>query len=199
MNDKWLRPTNLFHQKVGLSPLANSHRDDLLKAAADGHLWDLWYTSVPSEETIDSYISAALREAEAGNGLPFVVIEQETGKILGSTRFCNATPEFRRVEIGYTWYAKSHQRTSINSECKYLLLKYAFEELNSIAVEFKTHWFNHASREAILRLGAKQDGILRNHRFDADGTLRDTVVFSIINQEWPAVKKNLEYRIRAYQ
>lgn len=199
MNNVWLSPIILTGEKVKLVPLNTSHRAALLEAAADGNLWDIWHTSVPSENTVDNYIKAALDESEVGNGLPFVVIDLKTHKVVGSTRFCNATPQFRRVEIGYTWYAKSYQRTSVNTECKLLLLTHAFENLNAIAVEFKTNWHNHASRNAILRLGAKQDGIIRNHRFDAEGIIRDTVIFSIIENEWASVKKNLKYRMKDYE
>jgi RimJ/RimL family protein N-acetyltransferase len=127
--------------------------------------------------------------------MPFVVREKETGKVIGSTRYCNVDEVNQRLEIGYTWYAKSYQRTSVNTECKYLLLTHAFEKLDAIAVEFRTHWHNHASRAAIARLGAKLDGVLRNHQKSADGVYRDTVVFSIINLEWPVVKKSLEYKL----
>jgi RimJ/RimL family protein N-acetyltransferase len=128
-----------------------------------------------------------------------VVIDLKTDEIIGSTRFCNATPQFRRVEIGYTWYAKSYQRTGVNTECELLLLRHAFEHLHAIAVEFRTNWHNHASRNATLRLGAKQDGVLRNHRIDTEGIMRDTVIFSIIDTEWPAVKKNLKYKMKIHE
>lgn len=199
MKNEWLSPITISGEKVKLVPLNASHRGDLLIAAADGNLWDIWHTSVPSEKTVDNYIKSALEEAALGKGLPFVVIDLETDKVIGSTRFCKATPQFRRVEIGYTWYAKSYQRTGVNTECKLLLLSHAFEKLNAIAVEFKTNWHNHASRNAILRLGAKQDGVLRNHRFDAEGVMRDTVIFSIINSEWASVKKNLKYQMKIYE
>ncbi len=196
MNQAWLSPVTLTDQHVKLSPLTSAHRNELLTAAADGQLWDIWYTSVPSEQSIDKYMEDALEEAALGNGLPFVVTDLERDLIVGSTRFCNGKAAFRRVEIGYTWYAKSYQRTGINTRCKYLLLQYAFEHLRAIAVEFNTNWHNQPSRNAILRLGAKQDGVLRNHRIDSEGIIRDTVVFSIIEQEWPSVKKNLAYKIQ---
>lgn len=188
MADKWLHEIKLGGKNVELQPLNYSHRNALIDAAADGELWNLWFTSVPSSTSIDAYLKAAFDEQHRGEGLPFVVIDKESGKIIGSTRFCNADAVHRRLEIGYTWYAKSFQRTGINTECKLLLLRHAFETLNCIAVEFRTHWHNHRSRTAILRLGAKQDGVLRNHRISEGGIVRDTVVFSIINQEWPAVK-----------
>lgn len=127
----------------------------------------------------------------------FAVIDNATQKIIGSTRYCNADAINKRIEIGYTWYAKSFQRTGINTECKYLLLTHAFETLNVIAVEFRTHWHNQASRTAIARLGAKQDGVLRNHQKSAEGVYRDTVVFSIIDLEWSAVKTNLQFKMAA--
>ncbi|WP_235425606.1 GNAT family N-acetyltransferase [Cellvibrio mixtus] len=146
-------------------------------------------------KTIDAYLNKAFNDQEAGVALLFAVVDNRTQKIIGTTRYCNADNLNHRVEIGYTWYAKSFQRTGVNTECKYLLLSHAFETLNSIAVEFRTHWHNHASRTAIARLGAKQDGILRNHQKNAEGVYRDTVVFSIIDQEWPTVKKNIEYKM----
>lgn len=125
-------------------------------------------------------------------------LDKSTGKIIGTTRYCNIDVPNKRLEIGYTWYAKSYQKTGVNKACKYLLLQHAFEKLNAIAVEFRTHWHNHPSRTAILKLGAKQDGILRSHRIQADGSLRDTVVFSIIQPEWTTVKKSLEFQMHKY-
>lgn len=195
---KWLNEIELEGSLVKLIPLRRDHREDLLRAAADGELWKLWYTSVPSEKTIDAYINWVLSEWEKDKALPFVVVEKKTNKIIGSTRFCNATPEHRRVELGYTWYAKSFQKTGVNTECKYLLLTHAFDTLDCIAVEFRTHWHNVASRNAIARLGAKQDGVLRNHQIDAEGAIRDTVVFSILRDEWQVVKKSLLFRMNNY-
>lgn len=195
----WFNSIYLEGEKVKLIPLERSHKNELVRAAQDGKLWQLWFTSVPSEETVDAYIDFALSEKDQGTAFPFVVIDKKTDRIIGSTRYCNASPEHRRLEIGYTWYSKSFQRTGSNRECKYLLLKHAFETLNCIAVEFRTNWHNQASRVAISGIGAKQDGILRNHRLDADGTLRDTVVFSIIDKEWPGVRKLLEYKLKKYK
>jgi RimJ/RimL family protein N-acetyltransferase len=127
-----------------------------------------------------------------------VVVDTASNAIIGSTRYCNVDADNKRLEIGYTWYAKSYQRTNVNTTCKLLLLRHAFEKLGAIAVEFRTNWFNYASRKAITRLGAKQDGVLRNHRLSADGTLRDTVVYSIIQSEWPTVKKSLLFEIEKY-
>ncbi len=195
---KWLQVTELVGQKVKLIHTEPSHRASLVKAAADGELSKIWYTSVPDDGTIDAYLKHAWEEEESDRALIFTVIDAQSNRIVGSTRYCNATPEHRRVEIGYTWYAKSVQRTGVNTECKYLLLSHAFEQLNAIAVEFKTNWHNHPSRKAILRLGAKQDGILRNHRIGEDGILRDTVVFSITREEWPSVKKALSFMMQKY-
>jgi RimJ/RimL family protein N-acetyltransferase len=192
--DKWLKNIHLEGKLVKLLPLNSNHKTDLLKAASDGDLWNLWYTSVPNKQTIDDYIELALSENQTGRAHAFVVIDQSTKKIIGSTRYCNAINS-NRLEIGYTWYAKSTQRTGINTECKLLLLQHAFEKLNCIAVEFRTNWHNLASRAAISRLGAKQDGILRNHLIDTDGAYRDTVVFSITKEEWPSVKKSLMFKM----
>ena len=194
----WLEDISLEETTVRLIPLEKGHRDALVLAAADGKLWELWHTSVPSEETVAAYISLALKQKREGSGLPFVVLHKPTNKIIGSTRFCNADQENRRLEIGYTWYSKSYQRSSVNTECKLLLLGHAFENLKCISVQFLTNWHNHSSRNAIARLGAKQDGILRNHRLNADGTYRDTVVFSIISQEWLNVQKSLKYALKSY-
>ena len=197
---KWIKhPLELGDDTVKLIPLKKQHRDGLLAAASDGNLWELWYTSVPSEATIDTYIATALDQKEKGEEYPFTVIDAQSGKIIGCTRFYGMQPQHKRLEIGYTWYAKSVQRTGVNTTCKRLLLGYAFEQLNCIAVQIVTDWFNLRSRAAIARLGAKQDGVLRNHRINAYGSYRDTVVFSITNSEWHGVKKNLEYKMQTYK
>ncbi|MGF1742421.1 GNAT family N-acetyltransferase [Vibrio profundum] len=194
----WLQEVELESQNVKLIPLREDHSVALVKAASDGELWNLWFTSVPSTEIVDSYIANALEQKSKGMSLPFVVIDKLSGDIIGSTRLCNVDSVHQRVEIGYTWYGQSYQRTSCNTECKLLLLAYAFECLDAIAVEFRTSWHNHASRTAISRLGAKQDGVLRNHQKLPNGGYRDTVVFSILNSEWPPVKANLEYKMSKY-
>nr|WP_262909002.1 GNAT family protein [Leeuwenhoekiella parthenopeia] len=178
--------------------MSPEHRDDLVEAATDGKLWELWYTSVPDASKIDDYINLALDEQSKGLAKPFTVVDAKTGKIIGSTRFCKLQPQHRRLEIGYTWYAKRYQRTSVNTHCKLLLLQYAFENLDCIAVQFMTDWFNLKSREAIARLGARQDGILRHHRLNKDGSYRDSVVFSITNTEWSGVQKNLLLKLHSY-
>ena len=196
--NNWIHKTEFEGEKIKLVPLEQSHKDGLLKAASDGKLWELWFTSVPSVPNIDTYIKNALIQKQNGSEFPFVVLDKKSGEIIGSTRYYNLQPEHRRLEIGYTWYAKKYQRTGVNTECKALLLAYAFENLNCIAVQLVTDWHNLRSRAAISRLGAKQDGVLRNHRLNADGSYRDTVVFSITDQEWNGVKKSLEYEIEKY-
>lgn len=167
-------------EKVKLIPLKIEHANNLLEASDDGNLSKLWFTSEPDKTNINTYIKTALNEFKNGKSIPFTVVETTSGRIIGSTRFMNIDSKNKRLEIGHTWYSKSHQKTGINIESKLLLLTYAFEELNCIAVEFRTHWHNLPSRNAIAKLGAKQDGILRNHSYDKMGNLRDTVVFSII-------------------
>ncbi|WP_318343445.1 GNAT family N-acetyltransferase [Flagellimonas baculiformis] len=194
--EPWLHPVVLEGELVKLVPLEKSHKVDLAFATSDGKLWELWYTVVPSPATVDQYLDKALSEQRAGLSLPFAVIDKKTNTVVGTTRFLNVDAVNKRVEIGATWYAKRVQRTGLNTECKYLLLKHAFETLKCIAVEFRTHFHNHPSRNAILRLGAKQDGILRNHRTDENGNLRDTVVFSILDSEWKTVKTSLEFRMK---
>ena len=149
-----------------------------------------------SPSNVEEHISLALSEHQADRTLAFVVLDNATKKIIGSTRYLNATPAHRRLAIGNTWYSARYQQTGVNAECKLLLLTHAFERLHTIAVEFRTHWHNHASRKAIAELGAKQDGVLRNHQIGTDGIYRDTVVFSIIESEWAAVKKTLSFRLK---
>ena len=187
----FIEPVTLEGRHATLEPLARKHEADLKRAAADGELWRLWYTSVPAPDKTRSYIDAALSMREDLGAMPFGVRDNASGEIVGCTRYFNVDAGNRRLEIGHTWYARRAQRTAINTECKLLLLTHAFEKLACIAVEFRTHWFNHASREAIARLGAKQDGVLRNHQILPDGSYRDTVAFSIIESEWPAVKRHL--------
>ena len=191
----WIDISILEGDTIALLPLDASRQDALLTAAKDGILWELWYTSVPSSATINNYLDKALAEKENGQAYPFVVFHKKTKQIIGSTRYYNLQPEHRRLEIGYTWYAKSYQRTRVNTECKYLLLQYAFEIKHCIAVQFMTDWHNIASRNAIARLGAHQDGLLRNHRLNSDGSYRDSVVFSITENEWSGVKKNLSQKL----
>ena len=195
MKTHWIQPITLTGTHAILEPLSLDHLDGIKEAVLDGELWKLWFTSIPSPETAETYIRLALELRENAGWMAFVVREKATNKIIGSTRYCNVDEVNQRLEIGYTWYAESFQRTAINTECKYLLLSHAFETLNAIAVEFRTHWHNHKSRTAIARLGAKQDGILRNHQKGPNGMYRDTVVFSIINLEWPVVRQSLLFKL----
>lgn len=192
---KWLNEIVLETENIKLIPLKTHHKKDLILTSKDGNLSELWFTSVPNENYIENYIEKAINDFNQDKGLAFVVIEKKSNYIIGTTRFTNATPEHRRLEIGYTWYAKSYQKTFVNSECKLLLLTHAFEKLKAIAVEFRTNWYNFQSRNAIERLGAKQDGILRNHQIILDGSYRDTIVFSIIESEWKTCKHSLMYKI----
>lgn len=195
MKKRWIEPVTFNGTNVILEPLTLEHANEIRIAVQDGELWKLWFTSIPSPETVEEYIQKALDMRENAGAMPFIIREKEAGKIIGCTRYFNVDETNQRLEIGYTWYSESYQRTSVNTECKYLLLTHAFEKLDAIAVEFRTHWHNHRSRAAIARLGAKQDGVLRNHTKSADGVYRDTVVFSIINLEWSAVKKSLEFKL----
>lgn len=192
----FITPTTLTGHYAQLEPLSTDHIPELAQAVADGELWKLWYTFAPRPEGIASYVAAALEMREHQHAMPFVIRRMRDGKpaeVVGCTRMFNVDPANRRLEIGHTWHAQSVQRTGINTECKQMLLTHAFDVLNCIAVEFRTHWLNHQSRAAISRLGAKQDGILRNHTRMPDGSLRDTVVFSIIDSEWPAIKQHLKF------
>lgn len=195
----WIRPTVLTGRHVVLEPLRGEHANALGAAAADGELWKLWYTSVPMPAETPVYVANALAMREAYGAMPFAVrtvpSDGAPGEIVGTTRFFNVDPRARRLEIGHTWYARRVQRTALNTEAKLLLLTHAFEVLDAGAVEFRTHFFNLPSRTAIARLGAKQDGILRNHQIMADGSYRDTVVFSIIESEWPAVRRHLQFKL----
>ncbi len=194
----WLTTSSLTNKNIRLEPLSLEHISDLSVAVQDGNLWELWFTSVPNQDSVESYIKEALQKQDELNQLAFAVIDSNNDKAVGSTRFCNIDSKNKRLEIGYTWYAKSYQRTATNTICKLLLLQHAFETLDCIAVEFRTHIKNTASRKAIARLGAKQDGILRQHQQLKDGSYRDTVVFSILNSEWPSVKKKLSLKLNSY-
>ena len=186
----WLEPVELKGQIVTLDPLDISHAEPLKAAVMDGEFWKLWYANVPSPDQMESYVMRAVENAEKGN-IAFAVRLNRTNRIVGATRFYNVDESNKRPMLGYTWYAKSVCKTSVNTECKLLLLQHVFEQKEAIAVEFRTHYFNHVSRAAIERLGAKQDGVLRSHQIMRDGSIRDTVVYSILKHEWPAVKNNL--------
>jgi RimJ/RimL family protein N-acetyltransferase len=177
-------------------PLEHSHHDQLVEALRDGELWSLWYTSIPTPDRLRAEIDRRLGLQRQGSMIPFAVIEASSGEAVGMTTFMHIDAVNRRVEIGSTWYRQRVQRTALNTECKLLLLTHAFERLNCIAVEFRTHFFNQQSRAAILRLGAKLDGVLRQHQIAGNGTLRDTCVYSILDCEWPAVKAHLTHRLK---
>ncbi|OZC54766.1 N-acetyltransferase [Rhodococcus sp. RS1C4] len=191
----FLQPVTLTNDVVTLEPLSHDHLEGLSDAVRDGELWNLWYTSVPRPENMATEIDRRLGLLDAQSMLPFTVRRNDTGQIIGMTTYMNADAANRRLEIGSTWNATSAQRSGTNTASKLLLLTHAFEEMHCIAVEFRTHWMNLQSRTAIARLGAKQDGILRNHQRMPDGSLRDTVVFSIVESEWPAVRNELVRRL----
>lgn len=174
-----------------MEPLSQAHCNNLVEAVQDGELWKLWYTVIPEPSQMKAEIDRRLERQSKGGMLPFAVRDTRSDKVVGMTSYWNVDEPHRRVEIGGTWYRKSMQRTQLNTECKLLLLTHAFESLNCVCVELRTHFFNHPSRRAIERLGAKLDGILRNNQVLPNGTLRDTCAYSIIVSEWPAVKTNL--------
>lgn len=188
-------PVTLEGHSVRLEPLSVDHEAGLAAAAADGQLWKLWYTSVPEPAGTRGYIDAALEGQQAGHMLPWAVRDLATHTIAGSTRYHDIVPTADRVEIGYTWYAQRCQRTRINTACKLLLLTHAFDTLNCAVVGLRTDNFNFASQRAIEALGAKKDGVIRHHHPRRDGTVRDTVIYSILATEWPDVKRHLELRL----
>ena len=194
MNAPWPEAVTLTGEHASLVPLSAQHADELREATADGELWKLWYTRVPTPEGMDAEIERRLAERERGAMLPFAVIAPD-GRAVGMTTYMNIDPRTPRVEIGSTWYCAQVQRTAINTECKRMLLGHAFESLGCTAVEFRTHWMNHQSRRAIERLGARLDGVLRAHQRMADGSLRDTCVYSITATDWPAVRAHLDHKL----
>ena len=189
------RPVTLEGHGVRLEPLAKEHRDALAAAAADGALWELWFTGVPRPEETERYIAQALAGLEAGHMLPFVVRELKSGTIIGSTRYHDIVREAQRVEIGYTWYARRWQKTHINTACKLLLFAHAFEALECGVVGLRTDNFNFRSQRAIEALGAQKDGVIRHHQPRRDGTVRDTVMYSVLATEWRDVRRHLELRL----
>ena len=191
-----IQPVVLTGEHVVLEPLQRGHADELVAAVTDGRLWELWYTSVPAPDEMATEIDRRLAEQAAGRMLPFTV-RRTGGAAVGMTTYMNIEADVPRLEIGSTWTAASAQRSAVNTESKLLLLGYAFETLGCLAVEFRTHWHNRQSRAAIERLGAKLDGVLRQHRRMPDGSLRDTVVYSITDREWPAVRSGLRARLAA--
>lgn len=198
----WPEPITLLGLNAQLEPLGQQHHRDLVDAVRDGELWDHWYTAIPKPDGMEAEIDRRLGLMAHASMLPFAVIAckgELAGKAVGMTTYMNIDASNRRLEIGSTWYRRSVQRSALNTECKLLLLSHAFEELDCIAVEFRTHFFNHQSRRGIERLGAKLDGVLRNHQVNhhpnAEASLRDTCVYSIIASEWPAVKAHLKHQM----
>jgi len=193
----WRQVPVIKGRHATLEPLQASHADALRAALEGSGLDRLWYTNVPPPERVESYIAAALQAQDEGKALAFAV-RDTAGEVVGTTRLYGLEPEVPRAGVGYTWYAPRVQRTGVNTECKLMLLRHAFEVMGCAAVFFETSWFNQRSRQAIARLGARQDGVLRNHKRHADGTLRDTVVFSIIDTEWPGVRSHLQFRLDSH-
>ena len=188
-------PPTLTGSHVRLEPLCPEHAAALGEAVRDGELWNLWYTTVPHPEEMAAEIERRLKLQQEGSMLPFAVRHEPSGELVGMTTYMNIDAANRHVEIGSTWYARRVQRTPLNTECKLLLLTHAFETLDCIAVEFRTHFFNQQSRSGVERLGAKLDGILRHHQRMPNGTMRDTCVYSIIAPEWPAVRAHLAWQL----
>lgn len=189
----FVSPVTLNTNGVKLEPLAHDHEAGLCAAAADGELWNLRVTAVPSPDETSAFIETALKDREAGHRFAFAVIEEASGTVLGTTSYHDILPEVKRVEIGHTWYAKRAQRTHINTTCKLLLLTHAFDTLGCNVVGWRTDNFNYASQRAIERLGAKKDGVIRGHKLRRDGTIRDTVMYSLHRGEWPEVRAHLHY------
>jgi RimJ/RimL family protein N-acetyltransferase len=195
------QPTTLQANGIILEPLAPAHAPDLARAAGDGELWELWFTSVPGsdEGSAERYINHALAGQEAGHMLPWVVRDQDSATIIGSTRYHDIMPAAHRVEIGYTWYARRWQRTHVNTTCKLLLFQHAFEQLGCGVVGLRTDNFNFRSQRAIEALGAKKDGVIRHHKPRPDGSVGDTVMYSVLAHEWPDVKRHLELRLARHR
>jgi len=190
------KPATLEGHGVRLEPLTAQHRAGLADAAKDGKLWELWYTSVPEPEKTQAYIDTALAGQKTGDMLPWAVIEARSGAVIGSTRYHDIIAPADRVEIGYTWYAARWQRSHVNTACKLLLFEYGFEKLNCKVIGLRTDNFNFRSQRAIEALGAKKDGVIRHHWPRRDGTIRDTVMYSVLATEWPDVKHHLELRLK---
>ena len=190
------KPAALEGHGVRLEPLSREHEKGLIEAAKDGRLWELWFTSVPEPEKTLAYVDAALAGQKAGHMLPWAVLDARSGTVLGSTRYHDIIAEADRVEIGYTWYAGRWQRSHVNTSCKLPLFAYAFESLKCKVVGLRTDNFNLRSQRAIEALGAKKDGVIRHHWPRRDGTVRDTVMYSVLAAEWPDVKRHLEFRLK---
>ena len=192
---RWPQAVSLEGNLVSAVPLSVEHTSDLIESADDGGLHQLWYTSIPTPDGVPAEIERRLALQATGSMLPFAIVDNASGRAVGMTTYMHIDATNRRVEIGSTWYRRSVQRSGLNTECKYLLLRHAFEALACNAVEFRTHFMNHQSRRAIERLGAKLDGILRQHMIMPNGSLRDTCVYSIISPEWPTIKTHLEWQM----
>jgi N-acetyltransferase len=191
----FVEPVRLTGERwVSLEPLAREHLPEITEAAADGELGSLWFTHAPKAHAVDQWVDMRLASQKPDEGLTFVVRSLD-GELIGSSSYLNVDAANRRLEVGNTWYVASARRSGVNSETKLLMLRHAFDELGCVAVEFRTHFFNSSSRAAIERLGAKLDGVLRSHQVLADGSRRDTVVYSILDIEWPSVRNNLRYRL----
>jgi RimJ/RimL family protein N-acetyltransferase len=190
-----LEPRVLEGRGVRLEPLGTEHVEGLARAVQDGRLWELWYTGIPEPRAVPAYVESALKGQAEGHMLPWAVRELASGTVIGSTRYHDVVAAIDRVEIGYTWYAKSWQRSHVNTTCKLLLFQHAFERLGCRVVGLRTDNFNFTSQRAIEALGAKKDGVLRHHAPRRDGSPRDTVIYSVLVAEWPDVKRHLEARL----
>ena len=193
------QPVVLEAHGIRLEPMAEGHADALARAASDGRLWELWFTAVPTPDKMPSYIADALKGQRDGHMLPWIVRDVASGAVIGSTRYHDIMPAIDRVEVGYTWYAQSRQRTNVNTTCKLLLLAHAFDSLGCKVVGLRTDNFNFRSQRAIEALGAKKDGVIRHHAARRDGTVRDSVMYSILLAEWPDVRRHLELRLKRHE
>jgi RimJ/RimL family protein N-acetyltransferase len=194
-----IQPAILERDGIRLEPMTPEHEEGIKAAVADGRLWELWFTGVPSPDTVSAYMADAFAGQKAGHMLPWVVRDVATGELVGSTRYHDIMANIDRVEIGYTWYRASRQRTNVNTTCKLMLLEYAFDKLGCKVVGLRTDNFNFRSQRAIEALGAKKDGVIRHHAPRRDGSVRDSVMYSILVTEWPTVRQHLEFRLRRHR
>jgi RimJ/RimL family protein N-acetyltransferase len=194
-----LHPVTLERDGIRLEPLSPAHSPEISEAVKDGELWKLWFTSVPAPDGVPAWMEAALAGQSRGVMLPWAVRETQSGRLIGSTRYHDIVADLDRVEIGYTWYGASRQRSKVNTVCKLLLLAHAFETVGCSVVGLRTDNFNFRSQAAIEALGAKRDGVIRNYRRRRDGSIGDTVIYSILSQEWPVVKRHLEFRLERHR
>ena len=194
-----LQPVALERDGIRLEPLSADHAPAIAEAVTDGELWKLWFTAVPEPQNVAAYVETALAGQAKGQMLPWAVRDLASGKIIGSTRYHDILSDLDRVEIGYTWYGASHHRSKVNTLCKLMLMTHAFETVGCAVVGLRTDNFNFRSQRAIEALGAKKDGVIRNYRRRRDGSIGDTVMYSILSQEWPGVKRHLEFRLERYR